>query len=773
MTTIYAPGRAGSFDWSRGGAAAPAMPAAGRAAPRPGLRAGGDGDEGSSLGEQATPIQVMRYNPQEEGDDAFTALPNVVCDSVDWRAGWHPPVARFHYLLDVRAGAFGLPTELEQLWPLGSQGPYVVQTDDRLVVVAWTPAGERRFLFDGHAQVPELDLSANHAAVAFTAVGVAARCFDLPIAGRLMRDADDPKNQSAGVLYMTALPTVFNPTDRKGKTQPNASPKDCDYTPPASADDGGEGNYDPARAFPVFLDQSLQRSPDPRQFWTLDGAMCYLLGVWNDQTYVANPDFRAIHQYIQVRYPLKGKDTYDPTDPATYQTAPIPVRHFDATNQAWPEAIAAQLEYAGFGFKWDLYPDEDGRPKNIFDVYRLDQNSEAKPKLLWLDRTGSWIDPTRNNVEGAHLARDLNSVVNVFVIESHPIRYECTFILAPGFTPDKSDATSAGVKRYFSANLANATAETKRKYRWYVADEAGDGHWSYIQKMWVTGTASSLDLSPVFPDDDDGNRTYVRRLRAPAHELLTLDEAKRPRRAILEYSIDCGFTEPRVFDPTLNNIGTWHQVSSGWKLLHDRIGIEVDVQNPDTWHIGEGKGLLHGIKAQADPSKAAPLFFLRLTTVIEDDLMLSAGALKRKSSPTRFARARYVDARDHFRKELIHLSSTFWEDIDPPPDGNPLFWPARDDTQKALDHAYQLRSINEVPPLAGSVTIPYLTNAYVIGDRIRGIAGRDITFQSNIAANQKEKPWFPFVVGVSWHMAGDRESTTLHLSDIRAQPQKP
>jgi hypothetical protein len=72
-----------------------------------------------------------------------------------------------------------------------------------------------------------------------------------------------------------------------------------------------------------------------------------------------------------------------------------------------------------------------------------------------------------------------------------------------------------------------------------------------------------------------------------------------------------------------------------------------------------------------------------------------------------------------------------------------------------------------MPPVAGSVSIPGISVAYSIGDRVSLISGRAINLQTNIGAGQGEASVFPWIVGISWSFEGDRQSTTLVLSDRR------
>jgi hypothetical protein len=142
-------------------------------------------------------------------------------------------------------------------------------------------------------------------------------------------------------------------------------------------------------------------------------------------------------------------------------------------------------------------------------------------------------------------------------------------------------------------------------------------------------------------------------------------------------------------------------------------------------------------------------------------------APKRVASPTKFSRWRAADARDHFQYAAIHPSSIYFAQA-----GGSGTDPVviRDDTKPAQTHAYQLRAAHEFPSLSGSLSIPYITTYYEIGDRIREITGRNASLQANVGADQGEAPVYPWVVGVSWDFTGDRQQTILELTDRRAGP---
>jgi hypothetical protein len=696
-----------------------------------------------SLAGNALPIGVFRYDPDLPTDDCYTLVPNVRCESIRYREGAAPPVARLRYMLDDSSPSPDFPAQFEDLWPLQADGPYVVHNDERLVVLATSPSGRLRVLFDGFAQVPEVDLSPDDQRVEFLAVGVAVRCWDTPIGGRFERNADDPQ---AGKVVSVDLPTRFNPEGR-----PNCTPDGYDVNASRRS-----------TSYPVFLDPGLDRQSDPRTYWTLGKFTRYLLATCNDGTCVQNPDFTQLDALLKTRAPRDGSAFVDPSDASEYNASDMVLRDFDATNLCWPDALSMQLGYAGFGMRFVTGEDGDGKPRHVLEVYRKDAAGQAAPRDLALPERGATLDPSQCNVASLRLGRDARSIVNAITVETAQRRVETSVVLAPGFTPAAGDETAGNRTQFLRANLSTASGDLRRKYRYYVGDEAGDGHWDTGRSAWQT---SALDLSAIFPPDEKGNATYVRRLRPGSSTLISRDSKGRPLRAELALSRDYTGKAPAIWDGT----GTWQPVSGGWEILPDRLGIVVTVEDPDSWPIGDYTGpnpqepsrTLRGITSQANPSPPNTRFFLRLTTVIEDDLMLPAVVSARPASPTSFTLRRRVDARDHFAMESVAAGSLH------NPGAHPLV--VRDDTERALAHAEQLRAAYEFPPLEGSVHVPSLITAFRVGDRIASINGRDISFQTNVGTNQGESPCYPVIVSLTWSFTGDRQETILELADVRGQ----
>ncbi len=711
----------------------------------------------------ATPVGVFLY----DAGAGYAHLPNVVCEQIQYKEGPTPPSARFRYILDQEAAALGWPTQFEQLWPIASVGSaYQVAEDDELVVLAGMPDGSVRVLFHGFSRLPQTDLEPGRQGVTFVAVGVAIQCWNAPIGGRLERNADDPQ---AGAVVSTALPTRFNPADNGprsiGGFLPNCTPAGYDI------DEAGSAPY------PVFLEPRLDRTPDPRTFWDLSKAVRMILATCNPPgSLVDNPDFSALDALLQNRRPLPGAQFYDPTNPATYTQDFNLIRDYDATNKPWPEAVGELLGFYGFGLRFHCETTPSGEPYDMLEIYRKDAAGPVNPKAVYLPNAGSPLGEAPVNLGSFHGVFDFQGLANQFEVESHPDRLEISVVLAPGFTPSPTDALAANrvkFRRSFieiaDQVLAGQGPTLRDMYRLYLADECGDGHWSFSQSAWAS---TPIDFSPIFPPAQDGTQSYVNRYRPGSNTLISTDPNNRKRRAQLAVSRDyAGPNPPCVW----NGTGTWQPIQGDWRLLDDRLGILVTADDPELWNIGlpspggyvskaqEPTGVLHGVTSIANPQSgiSESRFYLRLTTVVEADYDLGVIAPRRDASPTQQVVARRIDARDHFRRETVKAASAF------NPTSSDVI--VEDDTDAAFTHAAQLRSAHELPPLSAACTFPMLLDYLKVGDRVDGVLGRNASFQVNAAGEQLEATSYPYVVALTWDLAGNRQSTTLQLADRRLE----
>jgi hypothetical protein len=673
----------------------------------------------------------------------------------------------------------GWPSQFEQLWPIDAQGSYVVQNDDRLVVLTQGPPtgtgspGVPIVLFDGFAQVPQTDVSAQTQAVTFVAQGVAIRLWDSPITGRVQRDASNADDTSGDSDVPVALPCRFNPSDTSIGAQ-GGYIGNCvasgEYSEVPDSDD----------TYPVFLDPLvIERGENDTSYWYVSDALAYLFTVEESpedsggSPFVIYPTLDSLQALLSCYAPPPGQllNSGDAVE------TDIKIRDYDASNKSIADVVAELLRYCGFVMVFATSTDSDGNPQTNLNIVRKDALAATTPKLLYLAAdNATTLDLSANNTTALHLARDCNQVVNQWTVETALQQVEVTVYLAPGFTPSSGDATNR--TPFLLGNLTNASSDQRRMYRWFIADECGDGHYNMLTSAWVTD--KPLDIDPIFPPDNKGNSTWVTRYRPGSNTLISKDADGKPLKAVLE--IDQGYysQDPELEDP--EGTGNWITIphGKGWRLLDDRLGIEVTANDPDEWTIGTAKPTAGvGITAvRALTWTAAPTqetaFLLRLTTVIESDQRIDVQAAKRPASPTQFARGRSADGRDHFQYCTLMPGSLYYStqtDVDgQPADGtNPLV--LRDDTLAATTHAQQLRSAHEFPTLAGSATLPFITNYYQIGNRVKIIQGRNANMQINVGVDQGETPSYPWVTAFAWDFQGDKQQTILQFSDRRAEPQ--
>jgi hypothetical protein len=241
------------------------------------------------------------------------------------------------------------------------------------------------------------------------------------------------------------------------------------------------------------------------------------------------------------------------------------------------------------------------------------------------------------------------------------------------------------------------------------------------------------------------------------------------QKATLAVSFDYNGPSPGVWDGT----GTWRPIKGEWSLLKDRLGIHLDCQDPNAFHVGstgpetgrKASQSIRGVEWLAGNPQIK--FTLRLTTVIEGDQRAQAIAPKRPASPTRFTIIQNIDAKDRYKVELISM----WSEFSTKPggqgtgQGEDTF--GRKDTLDAINDAWTRQAAQEIPHLAGTMRIDRLTLAYRIGDRIQRIEGRDVDLQTNAGGGGREAPTYAEVVGINTSL-GARQSTTLLLSDQRA-----
>lgn len=741
-----------------------------------------------ALGRAGVKLAVRRHDG--------TALPNVRLLSIEEHE-FSPPTARFRYVFDrTTQSASGDPRRIEQVANLDATGPRVVKPDDRIRVLRQVGTRGSKIIFDGFLVAVEPHLSGDSESCAFTCAAAPFREQDKPLPGAIYRDNDgidaapgDGTDPTEAQDIQTDAPVQFNPEGR-----PNAVTE-------LGETDAGLGinpTLHPVFADPSYVGPGAPFGITPRA-WTLGMAVRYLMAVGNDETYVRNGDLGKLDELLKAMRPVTEGRAIDPADPDSFTLEDILVPDVECTGMSWPDAVRKLIEPHGFAFRFELSTDATGEPSWGVKFYRKDYGRAARS--LYHQRAGSSLVPGRSNVAELSMTRDTAGVENEWVALTEPVRYEASFILEYAGTPDSDDLDHP--ERFVRGDDTNAAFDPAA-YRKFVAGEGGMPRWSRLLGSLVT-TPSDLSrllappappsgLPPVksAPTPGTATRTYVRRNREPIGELFSLDDEGNPREAELWISIDYDYVsgDSGLWDPTLKDLlggppgGTWRRVAKGcWRLLEDRIGIELTGNDPRAWNIGTpGETpastafpggivnvpdlLVNGtLPVAGDPSPAKPRFALRLTCVIEGDHVISAVAARRAGSPTSFAIRRYDDSRDRFKKHVVSpLSSIAFGK------GLTTDTTSRDDTDAARAHADSRRRSNENGACSVAFTIPYFTDAYKVGDFLDGVTGRGVKFAQNVAVEAGEGPVNPSIVSLTQSFDGDAQTVSGSVRDYRAEP---
>lgn len=679
------------------------------------------------LGRDAATLAVYRYTPGSPG--TYLLLDNVRCLAIERREGPEPSSARFRYVFTQTSADAQAPQSLEQALDTSFTGSKTIQPGDRLVVKAARPDGGIECLFDGYAFDFGGQIGEGSETAEVGALGVEVRARDTPLPGAIVRKADSVA--TAGADVPTDLPARFNP-----RGAPNCT------------GDSNRSTNTAGKEYPVFVDPAVIRSTDVRFPWTLPRAARYLCYTANDEALVQNPAATDLDNLVG-REPKDGT-AFDPADPATYTTSDLYASDHPVSGKDWPTAVHELIRPRGFGQHWKLTT-FGGDPQTALSVWHPQTGTV---KDLWLQARGAVLDLTLTNLAGAQFNRDLAGLANHFRVQGAPGRYEVSVVLAPAFPMASGDKADANLKTYASADIEPGTAKWDA-YRTFVFDETGEGHYVNWSATKLTDVPS---LDGVLGAPSGGVTKYTVRRRPGVGELVTRDAAGKPLRYRVAVSRDYTGPYPAVWDGT----GTWQTVDSPPPLLHDRLGIRLSAANPNKWNIGkiEGSsdfpdGMVKVVEALAASSTTNREFFVRLTCVVEGDLVVEGEANRRSASPLPWDVTRVIDARDRFEHREVAANSEFNDTADPVID--------RDDLPAAIAEAEAMRDAQDSGVLQGEAVIPRLTTYYGIGDRIRSIQGRGLGFRTD-GGGADNAPIYPVVVGVRWELEGGQR-TVLSLSD--------
>ena len=756
----------------------------------------------------SNPTAVYFYDPyfdlpESEGQE-FTLLPHVRLEQVTRQAGPGPWTATFRYVFDSEALAYffpDIPRRVEQVFGPSSTSAWSVNIGARLVAYEYAASGTR-MVFDGYVDGEEASLNSAEEVALLRATAHPIRCWDSVIDRAYYRNSN-AHQETTELPHRVYGAGAFrlNP-DGIG----NCSLEGYDQEAPAGL-----------AGMPVFIDRLAPRAN--RRLWDLDAAVRAILFSFHrgsdritlDSLNVPAP--LAISQILSEWEINDGFGEIDYDDPESYtRTSPV-VPDVDLTGMPWPDAIWSLLTPHGFTFRWELTVDAAGRPEWHIVFDRLKDTGAAK--VLKLQRPGSYYDPRATNVGSLSLSRDV-PLENAWGSLTDPYLVECSVILAPLFEIDPADADPANLSKW---REGEEDFESGKKYRRWGLAEGGEPHHTLAPGATAWSETTSTEATPLLPLFDFPPEAKMPppasliRARPGRSDLVTRDETTGERlKSYLEISTNyptkggtgdwASAKAPAVGMGMATELAKWQRVTGGgWKLLEDGLGIELTDADLEEWSIGKPEadaidppfpsGVVRVVSGTAAPDteEGKPLFVLRLTTVIEGNAGVGqADATYQEPpdyAPNAFKVERFDETRDRFVVEVVHRSSDHFEipdaDEERPPFGE-NFNAIRDDREKLAAHLKSRQSPYLALPAIGTASIPLLTHAYRLGDRIRAVEGRDISLRGDNAADEipepptdpeappepppKETRSYPVVSGIAWNY-GSEQSTTLYLSNAR------
>lgn len=708
-------------------------------------------------------VAVFRYDPkasEDDGESKYLYLPNVQFLECSYTSDASPGSGRFRYEFGYLRRPEAAPTGPEGVFPVAAAGKYVVKQDDRLVVRAYLENVDEDeevdwvVLFDGFAQVPQMNLGPSQTAVTFQAYMTPVMLWRKPIRWMFLRSSEDPE---AGEVVPIGERVRFNPDG-----EPNATPAGFDVN---------DGEFD---ARPVFFDHRVKGDPDRRRTWTLGMAARYCLWTMNKgEEFVRNPDSQEVDAILESWIPFPDPDgVIDPDDPATYTPFPIDVQDLEITGDVLPVALSRLLEPNGFTFRFKLVNDDAGNPKWSVVIQRKDTpfplkfvylqagQADFKPPVVY--------DASKTNAAELELSRD-GTVTNEFEAMTAPVAYQVGACLAVLNEVTAADADPGNVEKFNKSD-----PDYVNKYRKFGMDECGEGHTVFGVDEVPSLVYDVPDLSDVFGTTaivpgEGLPPAYAARPRPAKGHLFDEDADGAKKRCELWISKNYAGKVPGLWDGT----GTWQRCTdSGWSLMDDRWGVEITEQNINDWHIGPppgdapfAAGVVNVVDCLCKPgvNQSAARFTLLLIAVVDSDHGLIAVADRRPTSPAKYAVRRVDDSRDRFLKQIVHTSAL---KTAARAAGNDV---VRDDTEEALSRVQALRRNHEIVALLGNVRIDRLSTAYEVGDRIARVKGRDISLRQNAGVAVGEGPVYPVVVEIRY-MVEPKVQTVLVLGDRRADP---
>lgn len=361
------------------------------------------------------------------------------------------------------------------------------------------------------------------------------------------------------------------------------------------------------------------------------------------------------------------------------------------------------LQRYGFNFKLSLEEGDGGLEQRIA-LYEI---GKGTVKRLRLQAFGSTPKVRGNNTNQLSLSFEIGSLANKLYLYGARRERELTIPLVRAWPSDED-------------NDISSSAIDARAGRLWCANEGGD----------------YKDLRSEIGDPPDlfGHNTIPRK-RVLENCLTYLPNTTTRQPTVLEYSTDGGDTWTRVE----GSGGEGNGLQAAWTPLPNEIGVFfTDETLPSELHSTSNENLK-----------------LRITGTVRDDLRIEHDTDYADDSPNSNSVQRLLDVSDQFFDRKREDSGSFASELTGPAD-------ERDDQDAIEAYGDDLLKIDSAAQIQTSIVIPGLSTEYEIGDILRKVDGREISFNRHSDQAGEEK--FIQIVGLEYQFS-ESEIFTILLTE--------
>lgn len=468
-------------------------------------------------------------------------------------------------------------------------------------------------------------------------------------------------------------------------------------------------HLDPDGNFYVWVHPESVRTDDAetyqeetdRQSWTLAGmvfSMCWLLNP--NEEHIKNPTREELTAAIVDQDPPEVSNLW--------------LRRGDYL----PAYLDMILEPHGFGWFDKIGYGDGGETTRKISVFKRGEGEKKDVYLQRPEETSPELDLAETNV--ADLQHDISvaDLANVVYGYGGLQEREVTVELYRGWPATDDDLACEELDKTVTAEDGSVYLTHPNVHRLWVANEAGE--WTNTR----TEITDPLDMASVFDlwtarrrrIDDCLQRDVMNRRIPPVLQLYNPEEQIEG--------------EPEI----------WTDVRPGtYSVLTDQIGVMFNGATPPDDIVMAGTGAR-----------------LRITGTLTGDSRLFREATRREASPNGKEIVLYLDVADRFQDRQVQTSGSFASVIH----DNALYGEdTRDDGDDLQGYVDSARDVEDAANVDAAIRLHGLHWDYEIGDMVRKVAGREISFD-RLSLGQEGTRYLQ-IVRIDHDI--QRQSTTLYV----------